>query len=82
MDINEFQSLSDNEKADCLWDKGKPVGSYDRNNARFILYQVDSFYVEAEYKTDFMEILILRPLETKDIPPIYIDHVNISNLGN
>jgi hypothetical protein len=82
MDINEFRKLSDNEKADFLWDKGKPVGTYDKEHARFILYQVDGFYVEAEYKTDFMEVLILRAMETRDIPPIYIDHLNISGLGN
>jgi hypothetical protein len=82
MDINEFQNLSDNEKADYLWYKGKPVGTYDRENARFILYQVDGFYVEAEYKTDFMEIRVLKALETNDIPAIYIDHLNIPGPGN
>jgi hypothetical protein len=80
MTYKDFQRLSENEKADRLWDRGKPVGACDRHNARFVLYQLDGFYVEAEYKTDFMEIVMLKPYETADIPGIYLDHLNISGL--
>lgn len=80
MTYNDFQLLSDNERADCLWDRGKPVASLDRENARFVLYQLDGFYVEAEYKTDFMEIVMLRPFETNVVPEVYLDQVNISGL--
>lgn len=80
MTYNDFQLLSDNERADCLWDRGKPVASLDRENARFVLYQLDGFYVEAEYKTDFMEIVMLRPFETNAVPEVYLDQVNISGL--
>ena len=77
MTFKDFQGLSEKEKADCLWDKGKPVGTHDKANARFILYQLDGFYVEAEYQTDFLEIVMLRPFETGDIPGIYLDHLSI-----
>jgi hypothetical protein len=82
MTYSIFQNLSNNEKADCLWDRGKPVGSYNRENARFILYQLDGFYVEAEYKTDFMELVRLKPFETCDLPDIYLGQVNISGLNH
>lgn len=82
MTYNDFRVLSDNEKADCLWDRGKPVASFDRENARFVLYQVDGFYVEAEYKTDFMEIVMLRPFETGGVPDIYLSQVNIKGLNH
>lgn len=80
MTFNEFQNLSDNEKADCLWDKGSPVSSHNREHAKFILYQVDDFYVEVEYKTDFMEIVMLKAFEISNLPEFYLDRVNISGL--
>jgi hypothetical protein len=80
MTFNEFQKLSDNEKADYLWDKGSPVSSHNREQAKFILYQLDDFYVEVEYKTDFMEIVMLKAFEISNLPEFYLDRVNISGL--
>ncbi len=80
MTFNEFQQLSDNEKADCLWKKGSPVGSHNREQAKFMLYQVADFYVEAEYKTDFTEIVMLKAYEISDLPGFYLDRINISGL--
>jgi hypothetical protein len=80
MTCNDFLQLSDNKKADCLWDQGKPVAKYRVGNARFVLYQLDAFYVEAEYKTDFLEILMLKTFELNDLPLIYLEQINISGL--
>jgi hypothetical protein len=80
MTFNEFQKLSDNEKADCLWEKGTPIGSHHREHAKFMLYQVEEFYVEAEYRTDFTEIVMLKAYEISNLPEFYLDSINISGL--
>jgi hypothetical protein len=80
MTFKEFQRLSDSEKADCLWDKGNPVATREREHARFILYQLDAFYVEAEYRADFLEIVVLKTFQINEIPLIYLEQVNISGL--
>jgi hypothetical protein len=80
MTFREFQRLSDNEKADCLWDKGSPVAMHELEHARFILYQLDEFYVEAEYRADFLEIVVLKTFLVNEIPLIYLEQVNISGL--
>lgn len=77
-----FQNLSANEKAECLWNDGKPVAKFDRDDARFVLYQLDQFYVEVEYRTDFVEIVAIRAFEAADIPVRYLDQVNISGLDH
>lgn len=77
-----FQNLSANEKAECLWNDGKPVANFDRDDARFVLYQLDQFYVEVEYRTDFVEIVAIRAFEATDIPVKYLDQVNISGLDH
>jgi len=80
MIFNEFQKLSENEKAVCLWDKGSPVSSHKKEQAKFILYQLNEFYVEVEYKTDFMEIVMLKAFEISNLPEFYLERVNISAL--
>lgn len=82
MNYKDFQRLSDNEKSECLWDKGKPVATYNNGSDRFVLYQVEEFYVEAQYKTDFMEVVGLKALETKNLPEKYLGQINISGLGH
>ncbi|HEX6913615.1 MAG TPA: hypothetical protein VF145_00150 [Chitinophagaceae bacterium] len=82
MTYSEFQYLSDNEKADCLWDRGKPVAKCRKDEAseNFVLYQLDAFYVEVAYRNDFVEMLSLQAFETSQIPLIYLDQVDISGL--
>lgn len=80
MTYNNFRNLSANEQADCLWEKGLPVGNYEANESRFVLYQLDEFYVEVTYKTDFMEMVSLKPFMASNIPEIYLTLVNISGL--
>ena len=77
---NEFQKLSDREKYECLWEKGTPVAGYDSLNKRYVLYQLDGFYVEAEYRTDFIEIVAVKAIEARDLPEVYLKQVNISGL--
>ncbi len=77
MTYGDFQNLSANEKAGCLWDRGKPVGKCIRDGANFVLYQLDGFYAEVEYQTDFIEMLSLKAFEAGDIPSIYLDQVDI-----
>ncbi len=80
MTYNNFKNLSENEQADCLWDKGLPVGKYDAGTTRFVLYQVDEFYVEVTYQTDFMEMVTLTAFQISNIPEIYLAQVNISGI--
>ena len=77
-----FQNLSTNEKAEYLWNDGKPVANFDRDDARFVLYQLDQFYVEVEYRTDFVEIVSIKAYEASNIPAVYLDQVNISGLDH
>jgi hypothetical protein len=77
MTFTGFQGLSDKEKADSLWGKGKPVATYNAGDAKFILYQLNDFYIEVEYKTDFPQIVRLKAFEITGLPLIYLDKINI-----
>lgn len=77
---NDFQSLSEREKSDCLWDNGKPVARFQDAQASFVLYMLEGFYVEVEYKSDFVEMVHLQAYETSNLPERYLDQINISGL--
>lgn len=80
MTYNEFQNQSDNEKISYIWHNGKPVARSFSSESSFILYQLDGFYVEIEYKTDFVEIVKLNAFGILDIPAAYLDQVDITGL--
>ncbi len=77
MIFSDFMCLSDNEKSNCLWEKGQPVASKNVGEARFILYHVDGFYVEAEYKTDFNEVVSIKAFDINDLPEEYFSSIDI-----
>lgn len=82
MTYNDFQKLSEKEKSDRLWHNGKPVARSVRAGSSFILFQLDAFYVEVEYKEDFVEIVRLKVFETPDLPTEYLAQISISGLDH
>lgn len=81
MTLNDFLNLSENEKSHCLWDKGEPVAERLVGSARLVLYHIDSFYVEAEYKSDFNEIVMIKAFMINDLPEEYWKDIDISKLN-
>jgi hypothetical protein len=81
MRLKDFLHLSENEKSHCLWEKGEPVAIRELDNVRLILYHIDDFYAEAEYKTDFNEIVMIRAFDVNELPEEYWKDIDISKLN-
>lgn len=47
--LYEFNSLADSEKAECLSEYGVHVSERFDKEYGYILYQINNFYVEAQY---------------------------------
>lgn len=63
MKLSDFLELDEMEQAETLWDKGVHIGERDDAVYRYILYQVDGFYVEACYHKEYN---VLRQLHVFD----------------
>ena len=50
MQMQEFELLSQKEQLDILYKEGIYVGKQKQNNSTFLVLQVDSFYVEIDYR--------------------------------
>lgn len=81
MSLDDFMNLSENEKSKCLWQKGEPVTVRNIGDAKFILYHIDDFYAEAEYKTDFNEIVAIKAFSIDNLPGDYWKNTDISALN-
>ena len=49
MTLYQFNALDEMNQAEALWDKGVHISEGEDDIHRFILYQIDAFYVEVWY---------------------------------
>ena len=76
MTLQEFRSLHRHDQYITLWDKADLVADRENEEYKYILYQLDSFYIELRLsKLEFSEVITsfskdrrLKPyLETIDL---------------
>jgi hypothetical protein len=48
--LNEFSALPDHEQNDIVFQIGECLNIYVQGNKKYVLYAVDLFFVELEYK--------------------------------
>jgi hypothetical protein len=60
MTLYQFNSLDEMEQAETLWDKGVHIAEREDDIHKFILYQIDSFYVEVWHHKEYNVIRKLR----------------------
>jgi len=67
--------LSDNEKAQILWDKGVFLMNRDENGLLINLYALFDFYAEAYYDSKTNEIKRFRTFKTLNPLQPYLDRI-------
>lgn len=72
----EFSALSTTAQADLTWDRGVFLGYREQDGTRYVLYQVDGFYVEFQY--DMASNQINRQLSFDDtaLLDVYFEQKN------
>ena len=78
--LYEFNSLRDLEKIEALSDYGQIVAHRFENNFKFMLYQVNNFYVELKYITRNNIFIELRTFTSTDLLDGYLSSINIDKL--
>jgi hypothetical protein len=78
--LYEFNSLNEFEKGEALWEYGIHLSQRTEGEIGYSLYQLNDFYVEAQYNgginaiTKFTSFCTLTKLEP------YIDKIDISSV--
>ncbi len=60
MTLYQFKALDEEEQYNTLWNKGVFVAGRITEEHKFLLYQLEAFYIEVKYDGDLNKILGLR----------------------
>lgn len=78
MTLYQFNALDDIEQAEAIWEHGVLLRSRDEGDYRYILYQIDSFYVELHYHMQQNAIEKARVFANPDHLQPYLDEMTIT----
>jgi hypothetical protein len=78
MNVQEFRSLEETEKAVTLINNGVLVGKRVMQSYLVFLYQLDSFYVEILYNNQTNFVYRFRAFENTDLLEPYLSRIDIS----
>lgn len=82
MTLYQYKRLTEADQFDVLWNYGEFLLHRETSLFKFILYQVDGFYVEVRYEVAKNEIVGLRSFfSTSNLDP-YLEQIDCSALYN
>lgn len=79
MTLYQFNALDEMEQAEAVW-SGTHIGERQNGEYSILLYQVDSFYVEAYYHRAHNELTRFRSFSNPDQLAPYLNQININKL--
>lgn len=80
MTLYEYNALDKPEQSESLWEFGVHIGERDENNIRYILYALDSFYVELKYNKKLNVINSSRSFSSTTQLEPYLHLIDISKI--
>jgi hypothetical protein len=80
MTLYQFNSLDENEKHQLVWNEGVLLASREDNELKYLLYQVDSFYVELKYDVCSNEIKPCKSFVSTNFLEPYLTQINLNDL--
>jgi len=78
--LYEFNSLEGLEKIEALGEYGQIVSHKFEGKFKFMLYQINDFYVEMKYIEKTNAFVELRSFKTTDLLKSYISTIDINGI--
>ncbi len=78
--LYEFNSLEELEKIEALGEYGQIVAHKFEGKFKFMLHQINNFYVEIKYINESNAFVDLRSFHTTDLLDSYISTIDISGI--
>lgn len=77
MTLQHFLRADEMEQAEALWEKGVHIADREDEVHRFILYQLDAFYVEVWYHKEYNVLRKFNVFEDTDQLQPYLEQLKI-----
>ena len=81
MTLYQFNQLYKKEQVETLWDKGVFIADRRDNECMYLLYQIDSFYVEVSYDDTHNTIRKFRSFSSVTQLEPYLNNIDINELN-
>jgi len=78
--LYEFNSLDELEKIEALGEYGELIAHRFEGAFKFMLYQINDFYVQLKYITEGNIFKELQSFKTTDLLNMYLKDINIDDL--
>lgn len=79
MNLYQFNALDEMEQAEAVW-SSPHIGDRQEDEHNILLYQVDSFYVEAWYHREHNVLVKFRSFASTDQLEPYARQINLASL--
>lgn len=80
MTLKEFRLLDLDDQYIILWEKAVPVGEREDRRFKYILYQLDSFYIEISIPVDGEISESMRSFSKQRRLKHYLDAIDINSI--
>lgn len=80
MTLQEFQQIAPDQQVILLWEKGAHVDFRDEAGFRYVLYQIDAFYVEVKYDPVTNAIVDHYSFGIELLPDTYLEKIDLTKL--
>lgn len=78
--LYEFNSLNELEQIEALGEYGQIVAHRFQEEFKFLLYQINNFYIELKYITKGNIFIQLNSFNTTEKLELYLKEINIDEL--
>lgn len=80
MTFNQFKAMGEMEQIEAVWSKSILVAERKGKTGDYVLYQIDSFYVEIKYLKGTHIIRRFKSFHDTDLLDPYLELIDISKL--
>lgn len=80
MTLYEYNDLDELEQTEALWEYGVHIGERDDAKFRYVLYALDSFYIELKYNRELNCINGSRSFSSVSQLEPYFPNIDISDI--
>ena len=80
MTLEQFKYLNEDDQQFVLQRRAVYIATLENSQCKKELFQLDSFYIEIEYQTTFMQVLTVNLFEDPSILEPYLECIDIDEI--
>lgn len=80
LNIDDFNKMSHSYRAQYTWSHGRHLSTRHYDGASYLLFQVESFFVEVGYDPKLNLIVCFKSFKDTENLSVYLDNISIEKM--